>query len=1383
MSQQAAKRAGMPLEQAVSVFTKTLISKMNHGQEVSPEELEALNSLREQAGLKPVELPRPEPAPEMQAIVVNGRKVNANLLPDNAVWTNRFDIKSESSDRLYRIAQNKKKRYWACSCPAWITRRSCKHLSAMGLPGNEEPFEAMLKAASAKTADGIVHSDDDLAMKMEPIVDTLGKPAVPGPEAGPSNDEMHANQHEENGVPVTDGGIKSPERANVNAIREAIETQAEMEVGKPIVRKQQEVINQTELRDEKALHPEGAAAEVSAAPGTQIVINVGSKKADWVDSHSVTCHYCGELADEREAVRIPAGFSGDPGEAHRECAEQRLCEDCDHPEYLHGDEYGCEYEPGDRPGGEGARGPEPAVARPPCGCMRGSEKVAAGGKQTTGVQAEPIGGEHQDGATSGMGTGAFGGTDLEGPSFKDDFQASWDYPGRKAALLGKTASYSREELKKAGREFLSRVRTAAIQVSQGEDEQGFHMNIGLGGREYVLRGEDAESFRREYAAIPKPEAKVNALVEKYMWKLQPYSPKPKAQEAPKSPKTFEDVHGKPDIPTYLRRKEREEAAPKKKWLGIPEWLRQKEREEARVGSYRVGFTFRGSEREAEFSTLAEADAFVRAASSKFAKVARDFAMRCPWCKDMVKKASLEESYVCKCGWDSHTSVKEVKTTPPKPKKAAGDPAKRNLVLEILKQGPKTSDEIERALGGGKYTNKAWPILSELAAEGLLSHKKMRWHLKTAEWFEWEKYADSPVEVVTAAAGREVFPSLAEAQRKYPALDPEHGTADFTWAMRGEINGKPGIRFEDGETYKMLSASAKTASQFAASDWKSANWFGHPGRVFGDPRVLIGFGGQVWGDSGMDDQKLLDGLAYENGVPLRDYDAWMRQHAGDTVAVAYRDASGAEKVLEHKLGDFPAVKSLLERKASSQKVAFGKRALTVETRVNESNKADLVKEIVGKLNAAFAEIKRRNPAGYMDSFEQQLPTKMSEIAAEIGLRMDYVPESDTYVFYDQAAAGTRGKKLEDFEQVASGKASAVRVTSVKAMPRKGTPEWHQLQIAIQTMKMPDPMVNVMGGPDRAESERILAQYGLRWDEEAYLAGGKGVKKAGDGMAKTDEQLEKEAGFNFFFPGQVIKEFYPELQHEIVDYPNATNTPMNLQNPEIVGETPQGDIEGLLDSALDTGVVEMIQLPADVGEVEPLAVAAADYSSTKPAGGMGIGRDGKPEVLEGAPLRKENDIRGYMFTDEFYGQYDGVPGAALQVASKTAAEGDEAKQFAMFLKKVCGEIAATLVYAFKVSSRPLLDKVPGVGEVALDQIEQGTQALPLGVVYSGGGRVKHLMDSLNDGDIKAAINEAWAQAAVWNDSPDGGFVYEVFVRPETIDTDSLKMKYKFVCGTRE
>lgn len=54
------------------------------------------------------------------------------LLPDNDRYTNRFEIKSESSNRIYTIAQNKSTGEWSCSCPGWIIARNgvraCKHL-------------------------------------------------------------------------------------------------------------------------------------------------------------------------------------------------------------------------------------------------------------------------------------------------------------------------------------------------------------------------------------------------------------------------------------------------------------------------------------------------------------------------------------------------------------------------------------------------------------------------------------------------------------------------------------------------------------------------------------------------------------------------------------------------------------------------------------------------------------------------------------------------------------------------------------------------------------------------------------------------------------------------------------------------------------------------------------------------------------------------------------------------------------------------------------------------------------------------------------------------------------------------------------------------------
>lgn len=261
------------------------------------------------------------------------------------------------------------------------------------------------------------------------------------------------------------------------------------------------------------------------------------------------------------------------------------------------------------------------------------------------------------------------------------------------------------------------------------------------------------------------------------------------------------------------------------------------------------------------------------------------------------------------------------------------------------------------------------------------------------------------------------------------------------------------------------------------------------------------------------------------------------------------------------------------------------------------------------------------------------------------------------------------------------------------------------------------------------------------------GGTGAKQLPPVETKVDDAEIKEAGFNFFFPGQVVKEFYPELQHEIVDYPNENNSPM----------------------------IEDIDITA------ALETPKLSYVSTSPAGAVGIGRDGKPQVLDGAPLRKENDIRGGMFLDEFHQQYEGVPGALLTVASKVAAK-DEQHQFEVFLKKVMAEIAAAFVAAYKVTGRSILNMVPGVGEVQLAQVEQPSSLSSFNIVNTG-SRVKYLLDKLNDSDVKDAINKARAQAAVWVDDPNGGFVYEVFARAESIDTDSMILKYTFIIGTKE
>lgn len=47
-----------------------------------------------------------------------------------------------------------------------------------------------------------------------------------------------------------------------------------------------------------------------------------------------------------------------------------------------------------------------------------------------------------------------------------------------------------------------------------------------------------------------------------------------------------------------------------------------------------------------------------------------------------------------------------------------------------------------------------------------------------------------------------------------------------------------------------------------------------------------------------------------------------------------------------------------------------------------------------------------------------------------------------------------------------------------LPEKGTPEWHQLQVAYKTIRMPDAMVGVMGGMNKEEAWEILNKYGFK-----------------------------------------------------------------------------------------------------------------------------------------------------------------------------------------------------------------------------------------------------------------------------------------------------------------
>jgi hypothetical protein len=191
-------------------------------------------------------------------------------------------------------------------------------------------------------------------------------------------------------------------------------------------------------------------------------------------------------------------------------------------------------------------------------------------------------------------------------------------------------------------------------------------------------------------------------------------------------------------------------------------------------------------------------------------------------------------------------------------------------------------------------------------------------------------------------------------------------------------------------------------------------------------------------------------------------------------------------------------------------------------------------------------------------------------------------------------------------------------------------------------------------------------------------------------------------------------------------------------------------------------------------------------------VGVGIQGQPQILnDSLPLRNEQGIRGIDFMDEYHGQLDdGIPSALLASMrlKKTANKTQDKEQFSEFIKLLVGEIAAAFVSAFKVTSRPVLNKVPGKGSISLEFVESSTSpvssvGMSAGPGISNGSRIRSLLADLNDTDLQDIINGAWAQSAVWRNDPVDGYIYEVFVRCNKINKDTLTMEYEFITGTKE
>jgi hypothetical protein len=763
--------------------------------------------------------------------------------------------------------------------------------------------------------------------------------------------------------------------------------------------------------------------------------------------------------------------------------------------------------------------------------------------------------------------------------------------------------------------FATFIRTAAITVAQGQDEQGFHMLVNMNGREYVLRGNDAENFRKEYAAIAKPEVKVNALVEKYMNALRPY----KKQSVPVAPGVLEKeqqenrAKGLADADNYWQGK------------GAPTTQEEK-RYMTQHASHRAAQQFY------------EADAN-RLHPEGCKCTSTNGGGDCDWCQVYYNGPGDESS--------SFTSASLVAA-----------------YVEHYQENRGQDPDAVPLTGSAKTEHKSNEAVST-------------------------PMATTNGEFSDLGGSKPDLSKLGDAAAPAPALEKSYN-------------------FQEGDEVRAnLGAGSMLRGEIVAVNGDKVDIKSMTGKVFKDIDIA-------------------------------------KVHS-------------SEEVEEQKNQNIHQVKEELQHKESPE----GKKQDRVENSVAmkaNGSPGQMVPELQRRGYSLTVKYKGTKPQ-YLQQAEQeyadwtggdQLPDEsVKPYDTMYGREWTLVytdPERSMPVFFDVEPMGIHEGKRSP-EPIGLSQRDRVVVNYpeiVGELVKAGLRCTTETQ-EVRTSSMVD--TKKACGDNCAEVDEEVT---LPASIEVEGQGGKSLPPA-----ETAVETDKEAGFNFFFPGQVLKEFYPEVQHEIVDYPNDNNAPM---------------IEDIdLDSAMERPILSYVQ--------------KTGYASTSPAAGAGIGRDGKEQVLEGAPLRNEGDIRGGMFMDEFHQQYNGVPGALLALAAwKPKTAGDEKAMFGKFLKYVCAEIAATMVAMFKTTSRPILNGAPGVGEVQLAQVEQPNSLSSFNIVNTG-SRVKYLLEKINDGDIKEAINGARAQAAVWVDDPNGGFVYEVFVRAESIDTDSMIMKYTFVTGTKE
>ena len=255
--------------------------------------------------------------------------------------------------------------------------------------------------------------------------------------------------------------------------------------------------------------------------------------------------------------------------------------------------------------------------------------------------------------------------------------------------------------------------------------------------------------------------------------------------------------------------------------------------------------------------------------------------------------------------------------------------------------------------------------------------------------------------------------------------------------------------------------------------------------------------------------------------------------------------------------------------------------------------------------------------------------------------------------------------------------------------------------------------------------------------------------------------KKVAFDWMAPDQVLRDFYPELRNQL-----QTNMhDKDDYHPIKPDEQERGG-----------GANSDIELNDHEAE-EKHTLTSPGLVSTESGG------------VSGAPLRSgERNLRGPFFSDQFYKIHADIPPSQLTIKSsmnKLAVETNRVKIVEGYLTSLSAEIASSLLAAFMVDSKPNFVNIPTEGKIDL----KASPAIFMNPMLSREvqdpivSQLEMFFNTLNDNELTEAINNAWSQSAVWKDDGAKGFLYEIFVRIESVDIDNMSITYKFVANKKE